>query len=190
MSGNTIGADFYSDGSFFAPMMPVFPQITICHDCDTIFWLNETNETGMWHWGEKTNPAWENAVYARFLSIEEYFSALEMNLANNKADEFYIRQQIWWGFNNAHRYKNESNTDASENILWTVNIHKLLGLLDSSNNNDLIMKAELHRNLGNFDTCLQVLDSIVNPEVEWLKNIMIKACKAKNRKVIQLKQNT
>lgn len=188
MSGNTFGADFYSDGRFFARMLPEFPIITKCLGCTTIFWLDKTNEIGSYYWGEKINTEWEEAFNADFLTLNDYFLALEFHLPRTIEEEIYIRKRIWWEMNDRIRFKEELPAYENENQLWSDNIHKLISLLNSSDDNEKIIIAELHRNLGNFDTCKKILDSIANPEYDLLKKAMTKACKTKNKKVFQLKK--
>jgi len=38
------------------------------------------------------------------------------------------------------------------------------------------MLAELNRNLGNFELCLELLASIDNPELDWKKKAMQYQC--------------
>ena len=48
-SGNTFGAVLYSDGKTDAPMLPRFPDLTKCRQCQTIFWLSKTKEIGEYY---------------------------------------------------------------------------------------------------------------------------------------------
>ena len=85
LSGNTIGAKLFSDGKQIAPMLPEFPMITICTECDTIFWLNKKTEVKnrnpvkiLLHKIMKVkNSSHVNIERARFLTISEYLAALE-----------------------------------------------------------------------------------------------------------------
>jgi hypothetical protein len=188
MSGNTSGADFFSDGHYFARMLPEFPIITKCIGCTTIFWLDETNEIGSYYWGEKINMEWEEAFVAEFMSLDDYFRALELRLPRTIEEEIYIRKRIWWEMNDRIRFKDELPAYENENQLWSDNINKLISLLNGSDDSEKIILAELLRNLGNFEACQKTLDSIANPEYDWLKIAMTKACKTKNKKVFQLKK--
>lgn len=78
LSGNTIGACHYSDGKMIAMMLPEYPYITKCEKCNTIFWLEEKYEVGTCNAWDTTDILYANLSYANFLSIEEYFRALQL----------------------------------------------------------------------------------------------------------------
>ena len=80
-------------------MMPQFPDLTKCKKCNHIFWLSKNKEIGCYNDFEETISEWLNADVAEFLTIDEYFSALELNIAENISEERYIRQRIWWAYN-------------------------------------------------------------------------------------------
>ena len=42
MSGNTVGARYYSDGKSIAPMLPEFPVFVRCHECTAFFKIENT----------------------------------------------------------------------------------------------------------------------------------------------------
>ena len=188
MSGNTFGATFYSDGSRYAPMLPEFPQITKCTKCNTIFWIEDAQQVGKRAWGMFNREDYPTAVKAGFLNIDEYFEALENGLWRSKDDEFYIRQRILWKFNNRVKSGQPLFNDEQEKKLWRDNINLLLLLIDYENTNQKILAAELNRNLGNFENCLDILNTIKDPELDWIKNAFSEECKKKNTEVFELKQ--
>ena len=70
--------------------------------------------------------------------------------------------------------------------LNTENLILLLTLLNEADENDLLMKAEVLRNLGRFEESRQLLDKVKNPDlVEVKKNFLAKINK-KNKQVFQL----
>ena len=103
MSGNTFGAKIFSDGKRVAPMLPEFPDLTKCRKCNTIFWLSKLEEVGTYQWGYKKSPNWEKADKAKFLNIKDYFKALNDGIAENREEELYIRNRIWWAYNDRTR---------------------------------------------------------------------------------------
>jgi hypothetical protein len=46
LSGNTIGATFWSDGKMVAPMLPDTPEITKCYQCGSFFWIEDAQVVG------------------------------------------------------------------------------------------------------------------------------------------------
>lgn len=191
MSGNTFGAHLYSDGKQEAPMLPEFPEITRCKKCDSIFWLVSLEEIGTYYPGYHDHPGqseWEAADSAEFLSIDDYFRALDEGLAENLSEELYLRQRIWWAYNDRVREKKGAMfRSGQDEALWKENLLRMLELPDNSDQGRLVMKAEIHRNLGNFETCVQILQALDDPELNHVKEILLRDCAQQNRWVVELK---
>jgi len=186
MSGNTFGAKIFSDGKRIAPMLPEFPNLTKCKKCDTIFWLSKLKEIGTYEWGDNENSQWQKADNAEFLEIEDYYNAIIKGVAENKGEELIIRQRIWWAYNDKIREGQEIFNDESDELRWIENVQKLKTLLDQSDINQKIMIAEINRNLGDFETCINLIQSIDNDELNWLKEKFLNECNKKNKWVIEL----
>jgi len=189
MSGNTFGATLYSDGKQVAPMLPEFPNLTKCKKCDTILWLNEMKEVGTCEaWSEKSKPEWKNADYADFLSITDLFRALELDtVKNDKEKELSVRHRIWWTFND--RIRNGSKeifVQETDEVLWKQNCLRLIELLDKKDVNQKIMIAELYRNLGKFDECMELINSLDN-NLDWIVDKFKTECDNKNKLLIQIR---
>ncbi|MCX6147792.1 MAG: hypothetical protein NTW25_11195 [Candidatus Kapabacteria bacterium] len=124
-SGNLFGAKHFSDGKLYAPMMPESPQITVCAFCDYNFWIDDLEVfTEMSHIevleSEKRYPL------ARFLNLEEYIEVLKHKVLYDSFErEYYIREQLWWAFNDRVRDKEELFQADNEKSIWKENIHWL-----------------------------------------------------------------
>lgn len=188
MSGNTIDAELYSDLRRIAPMLPEFPNLTECKKCRNIFWLNKTKEIGEYSWGDESNPLWENADLAEFLSIHNYFKALIVSLAENQNEELFIRKRIWWSYNDRLRKGRKLFRFINDEVRWKANIDRLLELLDIEQVDHKIMIAELHRNLGEFGRCLELINSIEDAELDWLKTRFNRECSNRNTNVFLLNE--
>ncbi len=164
-------------------MMPDFPDLTKCKKCNTIVWLSKLKDVEVYKWsytdGQKVDKA-------EFLEIDDYYKALNDGIAENLKDELFIRQRIWWAYND--RIRNGSNIfiDENDELRWKENCNKLILLLDQSDLNQNIMIAELHRNLGDFDACIDIVRKINKVDMIWLKEIFIIECERKNRWVVLL----
>ena len=188
MSGNTFGQTLYSDGYRYYPMMIEFPHLVKCSKCNTIFWIDKAKELGTYEEGQQAgiiDEQWENAQGVSFLSIEEYFRAIEMHVFNNKEEEIFIREKIWWSYNDRIRNGEQLYNSDNDKVLWANNIKGLMDLLDENNIEQKITIAELNRNLGQFAECMSIINSIDIPEINWLKERVEKECDEKNNKVIQ-----
>jgi len=197
MSGNTFGAISYSDGKRVTSMLPEFPVITICPECQNIFWIKNDDKVGeiqgrlyMAEKNEEVNKEWLDAETVRFLSTDEYFRVLDFKLYSDSdiEEERYIRLNIWWGFND--RIRENINLQffrsEEEKIRWKANVKRLLNILDDNDTNDRLMKAELFRNLGFFTLCLDTLNEIEDENVNWVKTAMERECEKSNMYVVEI----
>ena len=80
----------------------------------------------------------------------------------------------------------ETFNDESDELRWIENIQKLKTLLDQSDINQRIMIAEICRNLGDFETCIKVIQTIDNEELNWLKEKFLNECNKRNKWVMEL----
>lgn len=186
LSGNTFDGAIYSDGKRIFPMLPEFPDLTKCKKCEHIFWLSKTKEIGSYNWGDENNLLWQNADKAEFLTIDEYFIALALNVAKDKSEEFYIRQRIWWAFNDRIRNGKAISSFEKDKTNWESNVSGLFKILDPDDVSQTIMSAELNRNLGDFEKCLAIIEGLKIPDFNWLNEAFRRECGNKNPLVFQL----
>jgi len=186
MSGNTIGSTLYSDGKMIAPMLPEFPNLTKCKKCDTILWLSEMKEVGTCESNDKCKKEWVNADWAEFLDVVDLFRFLELDIVkNNKEKERIIRQQIWWTFNGRLRNNKEIFVKENDEVLFKQNCYRLIELFDTTDINQKIMTAELRRNLGEFDMCMEIVNSL-GKDFDWITEKFKKECEIHNKFLIKL----
>jgi hypothetical protein len=167
-------------------MLPEFPDLTKCRQCKSIFWLSKLRKVGTYKWGDNIKSKWENADDANFLKIKDYFEALERGIAKNKKEEFFIRQRIWWSYNKRTRKGKNIFKGEEDELRWKENLNQLLRLLDLSEVNQRMMAAEIHRNMGAFENCISLIESIDDGDHNWLKEKFLAECERKNRLTIVL----
>ena len=146
LSGNTNGAKIFSDGKRIAPMLPEFPNLTKCKKCKSFLWLDKLEEIGTFDSDDSKNIEWASADNAEFLTLAEYYNAIEAGIAEDDDDLFFIRQQIWWAYNDRIRKGEEIFQSLDDEEEWRENCQKLIAILDQSDFNQKIIKAELFRN--------------------------------------------
>lgn len=169
LSGNTFQSTLYSDGRNIAPMLPDFPMIKCCDNCDRFFWLDKSTEVD----GAAKVP------YAEFLTPFEYERSLEQLVNGEEGIEVYIRRRILWGLNNNKREEPIIELNDEEKALFKRNAFRLLEILDENDPNELILKIELLRNLEFFDECYRLLAQ-VDEDYSWLKSRMTERLEAKD----------
>lgn len=186
MSGNTFDSKLFSDGKTIAPMLPEFPDLTKCKKCNTIFWLSKLKEIGTYDYNDDENLTCGKADRADFLTVDDYHNAIKKGLAGDIEEEVIIRQQLWWAYNDRIREGQNIFTNEEDEARWKDNIINLKKILDQLDINHKIMVAEIHRNLGEFEECFKLIESIDTNELDWLKVIFLNECKTSNRWVVEL----
>ena len=190
MSGNTLGARVFSDGKMIARMLPDFPNLTKCEKCNHIFWLSKLEKTTSYRWGTIRNDGSKRVDRAKFLDLDDYYRAFDVGVVENKREACIVRKRIWWAYNDRIRSGVSIFQDEHDEKRWKENCQILQSLLDSSDVNQKMMIAEIHRNLGHFEACITILQSISNEKLQWAKDLMILECQQKNKWVVELQSNT
>jgi hypothetical protein len=191
----TFGHKIFSDGKRVAPMIPDYPEIIKCKECKTFYWLKDENEVDKYEFSnDKINEKWENADEAELLTLDEYNEAISSKIYNNEDEEKYLRIKLWWAFNDRIREDKEIFISNTDKAMYESNSRKLIDIiikdnfwafLDKDNMDELIMCAELYRNLGLYWDCDDLLDHISNDYL-WIREILLNECVKNNKKVIEL----
>jgi len=212
-SGNNFGAVYYSDGNVMMPMLESYPYYVKCPSCGVFLKLSDTVVVGRIPWDhgsllrEKSHctseypDEWAEAPDAEFLTINEYCRAIENGLCNSgakdseewKKDILALRVALWRAFNDKIR---NPKTDAespetmgnSERAVYDANCRAILVVMaDDFDDGSLLTKAEIYRNLGEFEQCVSSLSQIkdydrYSPYITSIK----KACIGKNMLTVRV----
>ena len=157
LSGNTIGARYWTDGKMDAPMLPQYPALVRCAHCQTLLWLPEATE----HEFAAPPPMFQNVEGATepiAPTESDYLEAIKTGLAPDKEREIYCRVHAWHGFNDARRdQKNAKNLSELSDVA-AVNMKALFALLDRVKPDQRMLRAEIARELGRFPEALGLLN--------------------------------
>ncbi len=186
MSGNTFGGTFYSDGRFFAPMMPQFPQISRCAECGSIFWLNEKNLHTTIDWNDPDFDRFGKVPDADFLLLEDYIQLILQKFYTDSEEECFLRFEVWRAFNDRTRAKKSLWNSETEQLSWKENLERLIALTDAKFEEENLTLAELQRNLGRFDKALEILSRIKDKRYKETVQKLSAECLKKNTEVIEL----
>ena len=93
---------------------------------------------------------------------------------------------MWQSYNDYFRQGKETEVTQNMHDLNVKNLLALLKLLTESDQNDLLMKAEILRNLGWFDKSKQLLDRISDSNLMQIKDKILFEINKKNKKVFRL----
>lgn len=155
MSGNTFGAEFWSDGKQVAPMLPEYPYLVKCIKCGTFFFAEEENAIGQYEWPERVEDKWPEAKFFEFPSFHEYFEALGTDI-----DELYIRYAAFKSYNDYIRENKEDEITQEMKDLNNDNMKSLLCLFSEKEPGELFPLIEINRQLGRFDKCQDLLGKV------------------------------
>jgi hypothetical protein len=148
LSGNTIGARIYTDAKREAKMLPDHPWLAKCPFCGGLFWVDEAVKVSFGFEaakGKKKVLAPPEKEMLNFLAGS--------TLPQDK--EIYLRIRAFWSANDACR--SVPNATPAFSKKQVKNLKALSSILDEAEPGELILKAEIARELGNFDECLRLL---------------------------------
>ena len=148
VSGNTIGAVYYTDGKREARMLPDHPLLAKCPACKGLFWVDEAIEIAAGFEEAEGKQKVLNPSEGELL-------AFIFGETLTKDKELYLRQRAWWAANDAWRHARGAKTNFSE--AQVKNLQAFSEMLDETDEIERIFKAEIARELGQFDTCRQLL---------------------------------
>jgi hypothetical protein len=192
-SGNTFGARTYTDGRQIAPMLPKPPPVVKCRHCAAFYWLRGAREVGEINdpWGEgrsRAPEAWAAAQSVQEPTEAEYYDAIGAGLAESPEQERSLRIFAWWRRNDALRDAGPDAASAASEApeRWRANLEALLPLLDDANPNDLVMRAEVYRELGHFDSARRALALIGQSEYSAVVKRLGQLCDERDTQVRSL----
>ena len=160
-SGNTFGAEFWSDNKQIAPMLPEISLVQKCPKCGKYYIRTRQNVV----YSEK-GWCFEKGTLS-FGEMKEAFHQLQEQGFEDEKEEINIRMMLHHAYNDyyyrnddTHIVNEEDRKLFHENGLWLIK-----NLIT-----DNVMKAEFYREIGEMEAAKSILDSI-HVEDDFLKNI-------------------
>lgn len=151
ISGNTLGAIYWSDSKCYAPMLPQPPRIVKCPVCGTLLLTEEhycetpDDDT----WVLRTVPTDDCT-----LSFREYLSAFD--LIGDPATACLLALH---SYNDLYRQqRGKEAEEASVRAAFVDLAARFIALLDENDPDENLLKAELYRETGDFDRCAALLE--------------------------------
>lgn len=162
ISGNTFGAELWSDNKQIAPMLPEISYVQKCPHCGK-YYITGRQEVKY----AEDGFSFEKGLLT-YPEMKEAFTQLSEEGFLNEKEEINVRMMLHHAYNDYY-YRTEEKKVISEedktlfheNGLWLIN-----NLITDS-----VMKAEFYREIGEVDTARSILNSIT-VEDEFLKRIV------------------
>ena len=162
ISGNTFGAELWSDNKQIAPMLPEISYVQKCPHCGK-YYITGRQEVQY----AKDGYSFEKGLLT-YPEMKEAFTQLSEEGFLNEKEEINVRMMLHHAYNDYYYrtdekkvISEEDKTLFHENGLWLI----------SNLITDSVMKAEFYREIGEIDTAKSILDSIT-VEDEFLKRIV------------------
>ncbi len=165
MSGNTIGAVIWTDGTMEAPMLPQWPLLVKCAKCGKLIWVRESEVVGSYGFmdveerrNDVRDPVEEKWKSARDPDLPSEADLLAAAAApgGTPEKEKYVRMWAWRIRNNEVRGQRTGTLGWTEARMQ--NVRRLKQLLDVGDPWQRLLHAEIDRELGDFEACLKQLE--------------------------------
>lgn len=185
MSGNTINKSVWSDYKVVLPMLPHVSDVLRCPICKKYHFYDESQIVG--ECNSWCNGSWGN------LSYNSLMEAMEQ-LAPTGVDENKLRMMLLWAYNDLYWNTSDAENNTTDFILqreYFINNVKALIAINSDNR---LFCAELYREIGEFDKCLDILNSIKKESApihnHLVVDILIEKAQNRDAKVFALLHGT
>jgi hypothetical protein len=182
LSGNTFGAELWSDGKKVAPMLPEYPYLVKCKKCGSFFLTDENHATGKYFLRANESDKWPDVEFFEFPSFTEYFEAIGTDVISEK----YIRKKAFYSYNDLIRAGKAQEITIDMRDLYFDNLKSLLYLLSDEEPDEIFSLIEINRQLGRFEKCKELLDKIDDNDGGEFKKLFAQEIEKKNARLFRL----
>lgn len=187
-SGNTFGATYWTDGKRVAPMLSGPPSFVRCGVCSGCYWLQDVV-------GEDEDVIPEGAAEAEDLPYVEaateadMYQALATGQVAGEENERSLRVMAWWLSNDGLRAPHAMPIPSDPSLVRSrqESLRALIPLLKEFDDNDMVMRAEIYRELGDFEAAKGQLDRITDAQFATVVSQLRELCDARDSQVRQLR---
>jgi hypothetical protein len=174
VSGNTIGATYWTDGKREAKMLPDHPWLVRCPVCSRLFWVDESVEMDA---GFDAAKGKQQVLAPSGKEMLEFLAGPALQ----RDKELYVRVWAWRNANDAWRRNPNATPVFSKDQVQ--NLKALSDMLDEKEPNQRMLKAEIARELGEFDECLGLLSHPIDEGYGYAVGFIKKLAEEKVRVV-------
>ena len=189
VSWNTFGLEYWSDGKNVTPLSREPRPLTRCSLCSSCFWVADARCEGTLDDDDEL-PLEEPAFLRKVKGLrgalprggdhreppprrprsrtglgsgEDPSEADYLQLLLQERppmEERYLRFKIWWDTNDKYRGRDWCDDPVVFSSEQELNLRKLYRILEDDRPTDRLLKAEIHRELGEFDAALRICDRL------------------------------
>ena len=175
LSGNTIGAVQWSDTKYEAPKLPKASPVQKCPKCGMFYFYNADESR------DGDTPSFEKGWLDFDDAVKAYRILWNDSNPGNNSTLLFV---VVWAYNDIIRGGGEplcEQTQTFTEIIAEVLKQEKLDL-------DIILKAELFREIGYFEDCINLLSEYKAKDsfLQGIVNLILENAKGKNKKVVKL----
>lgn len=199
LSGNTIGSTHWTDTKMDAPMLPLIPPYGKCPACNAVLYLPDLEtvdrQPSTWYNEDIRREAKNYKSIPLFAELNER-EWLELasghSRGNSRTKE--LRLLAWWASNDRYRIghlgsKSPCCGPSSEEDIEPMridNLNKLKEIVLNEYQNNLLMLAEINRELGDFEGALKLLSEPLDGPLNQVSTIIRDAASSLDPAVKQI----
>lgn len=186
-SGNTFGAQFWSDGYMDAPMLPEYPRVVKCAGCKEYFWLDDGRVAEEFYLME---PEIELKIkegkvrWAKHLTAAQIGQFLKQK-EHQPDKEVYLRLRLWWKLNHPLRKNLVTNLTPKNKESFLKNLVRLRSIFPVIEPHDNLIRVEILRELGKYREAIEIAHSVMDEYHHPLQQI-VERCARKEKDVFEI----
>ena len=181
--GHTFDARFWPDGVMKAPMMPELPPLVVCPCCESFIWRKDCKEVEEIYGYDEIQAKYPGIQSYKNPNIDTFMLALEEK-GINKNREGYIRTKLMHFFNDENRDMEIPISGPSD--FQIENYKRLLVIANKDDANDTMLRAEIYREMGEYDRCLELLEKVKDEHFMTNVRVLKDLCKNKDSRVMEI----
>jgi len=160
-SYNNFGAEWWTDGTVVGLMRPSHPEAGTCPHCMALIWIYEAEKVG-------EAPSIEGRHVSEWSRLQamtpQSYGQLTKSICNKalkstkgltEEKEIYLRFQYWYLANEISR---RCNIPLQFSIKVKRNLRALLRLVEGTEDQGILFRAEIYRQLGDFKESIKLLN--------------------------------
>ena len=175
-------AKYYSDGYPDSEIYPNYPALTECRMCQNIFLMSKKNLIGSTEEYRGTMQLSDMPYGGPVSNGEAYLNSLE--LCTTDKQRILLRTGAWWAFNRT--YLRTKDIDIYRRKDYIDNCRILIKHYERSLSGDVLLAAEMYRNLGEFDKCKEMMN-MYSRGMSYLRKQIIPACESGRIETFEIK---
>jgi hypothetical protein len=173
----------FSDGFYFDEQIWRTPGIIGCVTCELGFFPQKGKIIATPDW-EDFNQNWAHLKKAEPPTAGALALELRARKNMNIETEKIIRKEFWYAANHTEPGRALFANNEKFRNYWISSLIRYEEILNSENPDEIMIKAEINRNLGRFETCLSLLKGISDNLSEAIITEALKG----NGSIIQIKK--